>query len=608
MLLGVSFEINCWNYHDKTCGGYNKEYKIKCQKIGSFCEEVEIDDGCKIDASHQCSKQDGIPNDENCFNFGDQKKCKRVKLSGNCEVTGSNCIAKSSIDSKKKCEFDLYKKNCKEVDKVCSDYSDAKCGEIANNGKIQCAKISSYPQCREIEVDDKCKIENGECKAKGTLGQNEECSLNEDYTKCSPTKKYCSQCTSSCSECRVSRTGFSCIEVSSGKCTEVSIHQNCQINDGCKIKQGVGDGSCTYNWGSSICIFVDPKCKIENYLCVNNSPPEGQKCSLVLNECKPIPIECSDYSSQSDCKDISNKKCFWYTHPRYSYSNCLEYTEDDNCKVENGKCVKKKESGFNQGEDCSFDNEEVSDSVVKFSCKKKLLECSEITSNNCGNLNNCAFYKDEGHCIPTDNYCTIKDNKCQKKEGETENKNKKCSFGYDEEDGYICRSTDKQCKDYENQEDCNNAPKKGNSKCVYSKNKCLEVHEKCKIDSDGACVASQQLKENEYCILDYGDTYCRPYEYVKQCIDYSDDNCGGFVPEMTLCFNFNDTSGTCKEVKVDDSCQVNDNNECVAKGSLGKGQSCQFDEDKDSCFLNTENNSHSLNMRLLSLLALFFMF
>ena len=76
---------------------------------------------------------------------------------------------------------------------------------------------------------------------------------------------------------------------------------------------------------------------------------------------------------------------------------------------------------------------------------------------------------------------------------------------------------------------------------------------------------------------------------------------------MTLCFNFNDTSGTCKEVKVDDSCQVNDNNECVAKGSLGKGQSCQFDEDKDNCFLNTDNNSYSLQISLLSLLALFFM-
>ena len=339
MLRGVSFEINCWNYHDKTCGGYNKEYKIKCQKIGSFCEEVEIDDGCKIDASHQCSKQDGIPNDENCFNFGDQKKCKRVKISGNCEVTESSyCKAKSSIDSKKKCEFDLYKKNCKEVDKVCTDYSDDKCGGIAPNGKIQCAKISFYQQCKEIEVDDKCKIENGECKAKGTLGQNEECSLNEDYTKCSPTKKYCSQCTSSCSECRVKSIDNSCIEVSSGTCTEISIHQNCQINEGCKIKQGVGDGSCTYNWGSSICIFVDPKCKIENYLCVNNSPPEGQKCSFSSDttECKPRPIECSDYTNQSDCKDNSNKKCFWH-----NYYDCTEYTIDDYCKIDGGKCVKK---------------------------------------------------------------------------------------------------------------------------------------------------------------------------------------------------------------------------------------------------------------------------
>lgn len=79
-LLIISYQFKCSQFTDQFCGGHNRNHKLQCHKFTEGCYEVEIDDGCEINyESNTCNKKDTVPEGEICFNYGDTKKCKRIK-------------------------------------------------------------------------------------------------------------------------------------------------------------------------------------------------------------------------------------------------------------------------------------------------------------------------------------------------------------------------------------------------------------------------------------------------------------------------------------------------------------------------------------------------
>lgn len=70
-----------------------------------------------------------------------------------------------------------------------------------------------------------------------------------------------------------------------------------------------------------------------------------------------------------------------------------------------------------------------------------------------------------------------------------------------------------------------------------------------------------------------------------------------------MCFN---VGGICREVEVDSGCQINENDECVPKGS----GTCTLDNDNKKCsFKSSNSNSRYIpNLKYALLLVLFFIF
>lgn len=678
ILLGASYQLECSNYYDETCGNHNIDYKLKCKLFSSQCHEIEQDDGCIVASENSCTKESSVPDNEACVFFVPYK-CKRVKISGNCEISGSNCGEKNTITQGKKCSYDLNKKNCQEYDKTCTDYSDSTCGNIAIKDKIQCALLRNNQPCQEIEIDDychidtngdckkqenksfnetlykcylydnkckrveikceekdnskcqeisncysiidnhssqyckevivdqSCKIENGKCVNKTTLNQNMQCSFIDYFDECKLIKKNCSECSSSCEDCTVT-DGYECKEISENKCKEILIHKSCKVeNKECKIKQETEGKACQFNSDKSICLLVDySKCKYESS-CSDNSPPTGTKCfpSETGDECGYRNLECSDLD-QSSCKDISEtKKCFWYGYNLQS--SCVEYTTDKFCSIDNnGECkqIESEKENFAAGEGCFLDLIEDS-TPLKYSCKKRVGKCSEFKDSSCGGITNCKF--NGSYCVLNEGNCSIGNlnDDCAKKDNTILPSGKKCDFGYNSKNEYACMAVDKTCGDY-NQNDCKNVARTDSYQCYYDstcKNVTLEGG--CYINNEGKCINSGTISTNEICVFDNLKTKC--YKREKTCSDLVGNDCQAFTPETKLCFNFGEESSyQCKEVKVDSSCQINEENNCVAKGSLDKGKSCVFDEQKDSCYVKDESNY--LSLKLFSILALFFVF
>lgn len=87
------------------------------------------------------------------------------------------------------------------------------------------------------------------------------------------------------------------------------------------------------------------------------------------------------------------------------------------------------------------------------------------------------------------------------------------------------------------------------------------------MNSEGKCVenGSGKLSSNEICAFTgKSKSYCGKRE--KLCEDYNDSSYGNYSPEMKLCYLI---KSSCRKVKVDSQCSMNENNECT-------GNSCHF--------------------------------
>jgi hypothetical protein len=127
------------------------------------------------------------------------------------------------------------------------------------------------------------------------------------------------------------------------------------------------------------------------------------------------------------------------------------------------------------------------------------------------------------------------------------------------------------------------------------------------MNNEDKCVenGSGKLSSTDKCDLitypAYGNGQC--YKREKTCSDITVLNeCNSYEPVNRKCFYMSSSSGgssTCKEIKVDSQCSINDDNECTGNG-------CSFENDKKDHCAYKNNGSSIIKIRML-LLALFFM-
>ena len=551
----------CNDYSDNNCGNLGTKNGIQCTKLSSSgnCQEISIDNYCEIKNDYSCDKKEG----------------------------------QSFDDTKYKC--DLINNKCQRREIKCEEKEDpTKCGEVVDkNCKAIHYQSDSSLSCRSVQKDEKCKIENGDCKDETILENYKKCAFtyNPDNIECKPIQKSCQECTSSCSNCQTSNTGYTCSQISENVCKEIFIHQSCQITpndpDGtCSIKDTNSGKICAYNSDKTICTLVDSHCNYDGNTCSDktddNKPPTDKICYLddIKNECGLRDKECSDLSIDA-CNDFGNKKCFKYN------SKCLEYTIPyQYCEINSsGECKKKadSESNFGANEDCLFSYEISLETAKKVICDKKD-KCTGSYTDCFSKSNSPNFYcigvmSNEHYCrkiIPDDDCQVDPNQECVHKDL-TNFDQKRGICAYDNEsDKKNCKLRTRKCTDY-TVESCGNL-----QNCVYypDNQHCIETDDYCTISS-GSCTKKADKNEIPYKKCEILNNICAQTD--KACSEISVAQCNSTPKrENSQCFHFNDESN-CKSIEIDEFCHVDSNGKCTNAKSITQYETCAFNNDKTEC-------------------------
>ena len=309
---------------------------------------------------------------------------------------------------------------------------------------------------------------------------------------------------------------------------------------------------------------------------------DKQICAFIdvdQTNCRPRARVCIDYTT--DCESTSlatNKKC-----SVYSGYYCREYTVDEYCTVNAGKCKRKSgvaDDRFGEKQECLFDIEEKS-------CTRKTKECKNYYSN-CRSHDTdtiSCLYKNNDYCLPItlDGNCKVdEDGDCTNKK--TIDNSKICSFDSDTEPT-TCKMRDKECKDYETSSTCNAV-----SNCIYRDidNFCFTYE----VETNNCAVKSSKCETKEgvtldvhkQCAFDYPldfDETAKCKTRNKYCFEYGNDsaNCNKSPKtEYSQCHYF---SSSCKTISIDGNCYVDNDGKCVEDGSgkLSSYEECAFTDD-----------------------------
>ena len=507
-----------------------------------------------------------------------------------------------------------------------------------------CIKVD-YPstQCAKVKVHYYCRInENNECQIIEANALFKKCLISYENSEyhCKPygydLDHHCDTYSDSSYKIQCTDDGF--VHKYGKLCTFLpdNISPGCYFHTATcdelnsEICEGFKSGYNKCSLNNNICTEykIDSYCTVIGGVCQraentnNDKFSENEEC-LFDNEinisCKKKEKKCENYFSESDCENYddneNNIQCAKINGNNY----CKKIIIDDKCKVINGICTNKEDVNIDDTQICSFDDES---NPSKCFLRNKICKERYSSSSLCNALDNCAFLNsNKCYEIENDNNCILDNNKeCVIKEDITLSNYEKCSFipkeNNDDKDNekYLCKKITKSCDDHNSDIDnketnCNTHPRTDNNQCHYFSNSCLNItlDGNCYLDDTGSCVenGSGKLKSNEKCELSDDYLYCGKREL--QCSDYDDPTCGDYKPEaeIKLCFNFNqDGSGNCKEVKVDDRCSIDENNECT-------GNSCIFDENKDRCYYKESNKGNEgslLKLKEFIILILFFVF
>ena len=638
----------CTDYSDATCGDIGIKNGIQCAKLSSSrnCIEITVDNYCEI-KNFNCVKKEGQNFDEtkykcdldnqkcerreiscientdttncqvinqNCqaihLENGSPLTCREVEVDGECKIHDGDCSNRDTIAAYKQCSFnDTNKSGCKATIKNCNECTSSCLNCKTSTDGYTCSQIPEN-KCKEFLIHESCKVkaEDGTCTLKEESANG--CVFNSDSTICLLVDSHCSY-TPSSNSC-IDKTGEDA-PTAGQKCSLINnnecglINKDCQDFTTSEDCESYKTKNCFWykvSDSESVCVeyTTDSYCEIREGLCKKKSTAssfnENEEC-LFSKEISENPItktvSCTKkdkcLGSWEDCSDnsIPNEiSCI------EGNGYCKKIEIDTHCYVDdNGLCSPKDLNFVETTGKCVFN-----DGTEKNSCKLRPRLCTEYTLDTCGNLQNCAYYSSDGHCIETDNYCTMNENVCSKRTDVTEQPTKQCLINSDG----VCAQTDKVCGEIDVAQ-CNNVPRKDNQQCFHftdeAECKTIIIDEYCYVNSDGECTNSKKISQYEYCGFNTGKTECTIKE--KKCEDYNDELCGKFNPETKLCFNFG--SG-CIEVQVDNRCKINEKNECVAKGS---GQ-CGFDENNEKCYLKKSDGRYLTSLKYFLLLSLFLIF
>ena len=275
--------IECSDYKDqKSCEENTiKKKKKKCSWVTNFgggsCKEYVVDNICTVKLG-KCAKQDGKANSNN-----------------------------------KECLFNIDKNECIERNKECkSYYDDTVCSEnYPISDTKQCVKTGSDQYCKQIEVDENCKVDKYECKERDS-------NFDEKKGKCAFDDE---EKRNSC-------------KIRQRKCSEYTTSY-CNNIEKCSLLQ------------NSICLDTDEYCTCEGEVGkfkarsgVQLQPNE--KCGLVIEGkamiCKKVEKECGDYKGEETCGQYNPppaKLCYIPSDSR----TCTEIKIDSQCSInENFEC------------------------------------------------------------------------------------------------------------------------------------------------------------------------------------------------------------------------------------------------------------------------------
>ena len=516
IFLNISYQLECSQFIDDTCGGHNIKYNLICHKFSSGCTEVEIDDECQINESHQCVSKNELPPGEKCIFNSDKSKCKKFKSDEGCKFDQYySCKEDTSLSVDSYCTNSNDVKYCQKFSKTCQWFSDATCGGLEGiTGNTQCTRLASTTECYDVQIDSNCKIDKNKNYQCSPIDSNNE----DDDHKCYLKDYTCKL--SACADYKLNEC-----QKFSNKCFKVQNFETCRIvtvADKCTINN---NGICTNKQGETI---------EDNKICDYNS--DYTKCELRARKCDELgSSKCSTIESSTNvkCKKIRD------------YQNCREVIIHDSCEVDNnGKCKLKNSETQNKG--CIFKEEYTECQLIDVDSNCLLNDdgfCNDNPSaENFPYGKKCALYKEQQtKCGLVDKECSqfsTNQNDCERKKP-----NKKCSW-----------FNDGNCQEYTSDQYCH------------------VVGGTCqKIDSE-----DNRFGTNEDCLFDYERKYCSKKSTIE-CTNYF-ENCQEHSTDDIQCIKLDEHY--CQKIKHDEKCIVNNNSkqcDSIDENDIPSDQICDFD-------------------------------
>lgn len=625
----IEYDDDCTMTNKKTCETKDAETKsYQCyfsqtsNKIN--CEKLSVDQYChfndykkcvkrsdvNLEANHKCKLNDNgecksVENecfdyDSNCNQHGNacykvrgNSKCQIVEVNGKCRIDDNgDCVGKESggPEDYEECGYVQYKTECKPTNIACYNMDKDKCSQCKQiTSGYSCVKVGD--SCKEIQIDSSCKINNdGQCVKKSEENNNNICQFEEYNTKC-VFYEVNSQCTlasgtpisctdgdtlqdknnKKCDIINKSNTKNTC-EPRDKKCNEYGDPTLCEA-----VKSGTK--KCSMSEGFCEEYIIDNYCTVDGGACKSAADVnigENHECLFGIKEdlksCLRKPKVCESYYSECDTHSNNTHQCIQIYNNEY----CKPIEIDSNCQYKlDSSCDWKDSVKTDENKMCDI---EYDDSNNPKSCKIRDKVCSDYYSDSstCNSQQKCYYSRSYCYEKEEDNYCVVTSGGCKKRDNANLNEDYEKCYGYTNGNKYKCEKVQKDCSEITDQTKCNAVPEKDGKKCYYKSSTCKTLYfdKKCTLNQEGKCVenGSGKLTEYEICELneDTNQIYCESRE--KLCSDYSNNECGGFTPEMKLCYKID---GECIEVKVDEQCSMNEKNECT-------GDSCHFEDNEDN--------------------------